>query len=274
MSEAQPNPYNARKEWHNVKETEFRDSNSLFVPTLSNMDTGPDSDPDTQSATSAEDTQYKKRYDDLKKHYDNTVTSLRQEVRDLNAQMEVQKPSYVPPKTREEVAAYAQANPELTEVIETITHTNTESMQKDLEEIKARENKLLAKEARSYLMNAHPDFEEIKNKPEFHDWAETQPKNIKDWIYNNPYDGELAASAVTLFKAAQGLVSNDINQSAAPRNEKPDAASLVPTRQSGANASERKRIWSRAEIKKMPMHLYEKYEDEIDQAIFEGRITN
>ena len=274
MSEAQPNPYNAQKEWHNVKETEFKDSNSLFVPQPNEMVTDPEAGTDKESATPTQDTLYEKRYKDLKKYHDQTITALRQEVRDLNTQNTVREPDYVPPKTREEVEAYARANPELMEVVDTQLHNQTEAMQKELADLKARENKLLAKEARAFLVNAHPDFQEITAEPEFQTWAETQPKNIQDWVYNNPYDGELAASAITLYKAAtKGTVTPDINQNVANVNS-PDAASLVPTRQSGANASEQKKIWSRAEIKKMPIHLYEQYEVEIDQAINEGRITN
>ena len=70
-----------------------------------------------------------------------------------------------------------------------------------------------------------------------------------------------------------GLVNpKDIEEPKTSQAE-PDAASLVPTRNTGTEISEGKRIWSRREIEKMPMRVYEQYEAEIDQAIAEGRIT-
>ena len=74
------------------------------------------------------------------------------------------------------------------------------------------------------------DFSEIKEDPAFHNWAEAQPQNIQDWIYNNPYDGELAARAITLYKADMGLVNpKDVEEPKTSQAE-PDAATLVPTR--------------------------------------------
>lgn len=274
MSKAQPNPYNARKEWHNTEDKEFVNSDSLFVPqNPAPAATSEDSGPDEQTATQMDDN-YKKRYDDLKKHHDKTITQLRQEVRDLQAQMEVQQPQYVPPKTQEEVDAYRQNNPELTEVVETIAHNQTEEIKEKLSKIEQRERQIMIKEAQAYLMNVHPDFEDIKNDPEFHSWAEAQPKKIQEWIYDNPYDGELAASAITLFKASKGTKTEDVEQNASTQTIDPDAASLVPTRNAGVSTGSQKKIWSRAEIRKLTPDQYDKYEDEIDLAIAEGRITN
>ena len=239
MTEEQPNPYNARKEWHNVKESPFVDSTSLFVP----MRPDPLEDPvdetaNPQSTEQASDDPYKKRYDELKKHHDNSINQLRQELRQLQAEKAAQVPDYKPPKTPEEVAEFTQSNPELAKIVETVAHSQTSELERELQELKQREQKVRAKEARAHLMTVHPDFEEIKVDPDFHSWAETQPQNIQDWIYNNPYDGELAASAVTLYKAAKGLgTSSSIDEE--PENAAPaaDPASLVPTRTAGVNAA-------------------------------------
>ena len=35
------------------------------------------------------------------------------------------------------------------------------------------------------LMTAHPDFADIRDSDEFHEWAEEQPKWIQDALYEN-----------------------------------------------------------------------------------------
>lgn len=264
MSEQTPNVYNANKEWHKTEEQEFVSADSLFVP---NEPKGHQEDPTAD--TPSDDTPWDKRYKDLKKHHDRTVNELRQQVRDLQAKATVSEPGYKPPKTAEEIAEYAKDNPELTEVVETIAHSKTESIEKKLAEIEAREKKILKREAEAYLNRVHPDFPQIKEDPDFHNWAAEQTSQVQDWIYRNPYDGESAATAITLYKAAKGITT-DQN---APEAKGPDPASLVPTRNANVSVSEGKKIWSRREIAKLSPAQYEKYEDEIDAAVAEGRIT-
>ncbi len=271
MSEAQANPYNAKKSWHDGKEEQFVSSESLF---FDNQDPSPEPVPEPDATLNEATHDWKKRYDELKKHHDSTITRLRQDVRDMQAQMEVRQAEPTPQvEPSLEMQEYVKNNPQLTEVVENLTSNKTSKIEQELEEIKARERRLMQREAAAYLQKTHPDFSEIKEDPAFHNWAEAQPQNIQDWIYNNPYDGELAARAITLYKADMGLVNpKDVEEPKTSQAE-PDAATLVPTRNTGTEISEGKRIWSRREIEKMPMQVYEQYEAEIDQAIAEGRIT-
>ena len=51
------------------------------------------------------------------------------------------------------------------------------------------------------LMRLHPDFGEIRDSDEFHDWAEEQPKWVQDALYDNDNDARAAARAIDLYKA-------------------------------------------------------------------------
>ena len=42
-------------------------------------------------------------------------------------------------------------------------------------------------------MRLHPDFDEIRDGDEFHEWAEDQPKWVQDALYEND-DAKSAAS--------------------------------------------------------------------------------
>ena len=44
--------------------------------------------------------------------------------------------------------------------------------------------------AEAELMSAHPDFDEIRNDQNFHDWVETQPELIKQALYENESDAK------------------------------------------------------------------------------------
>ena len=54
--------------------------------------------PSTERPENAEDRVFKKRYDDLKKHYDSTLFKHKDEVRTLRTQLETTTKDFVPPK--------------------------------------------------------------------------------------------------------------------------------------------------------------------------------
>ena len=67
-------------------------------------------DPTDQKATpiaerpvNAEDRVFKKRYDDLKKHYDSTINKHKDEVTSLRSQLESSTKEFVPPKSKSEL---------------------------------------------------------------------------------------------------------------------------------------------------------------------------
>jgi hypothetical protein len=270
MVEATPNAYNAKKDWHGKGgEKEFVSANTLFIPM--NQPVEDDDEQDVKAPISAEEVTYRKRYGDLKKHYDSTVPLLRQEIDQLKAKARTEE-SYKPPKTASELEEFKKTNPEMYAVVESMSYAQTEELKKTVEEMTAREQKLLAREAASYIRSKHSDFEEIKVDPEFHEWAEVQPDHIKKWIYENPYDGVLAAKAISLYKAETGKTTATKEEKEPVRHIDDDAASLVPTRQVGANTPAEKKVWSEREIRAMSIQEYDAHEAEIDLAAKEGRI--
>ena len=67
------NPYNARKPWHTPDEPRGGDADGLFYAEQqqATLEEAPD-----EEAQPRKRTNYKKRYDDLKKHYDNKLSEL------------------------------------------------------------------------------------------------------------------------------------------------------------------------------------------------------
>lgn len=221
-----------------------------------------------------EDT-YKKRYGDLRRHEQKLRDTIKElEAKNKELEEETKAPKWVPPKNPEELEAFKAENPDAADFMETIAHAqfqrDTEKLTKLQEELKATTESLSIEKARSVLLMAHPDWDEIKETDEFHEWAQNQSKLIQDAIYNNPDDGASAASAISLYKQDAGITPT---KSVDEKKLKKDAAALVDTK-SGASPAPSKRTFTRREIEAMSMHEYEKLESEIVKAHADGRILD
>jgi len=264
MNDEVANPYNRSKEWQNVDEEEFVSSDSLFNPTSPKQ-----VDPDNSANLNAKDDPYKVRYDELKKHHDNKLRDLQQELKQVKAEAQAQVPVYQPPKTAEEIAEFKEKNPEIYAVLETEIHNRTSDTNDKVQRLDERESKILAREAQAEIRSIHPDFDSIKVDQNFHDWANAQEEFIQDWIYKNPYDGSKAAKAISLYKSEKGIVTGTVQDTGRPNLDE-EAATLLPTRNSGSDTRPEKKVWRESEINKLSPAQFERYEEEIDIAIAEG----
>ena len=287
QQEETPNPYNKNKSWHegNIKPFESseglyfeepEDKNKLFKSNDINEAVAPEN-VETEELESKKDTpykkpDYKKRYDDLKKHYDNKLNEFR--LREEELKNQVQQPEYKAPKTEEELEKFKNDYPDVYEVVETVAHMQSESKAKVLEErlskLQQREQELIRKDAEKRLMDRHPDFEDIRNSDDFHSWAKEQPDSIQKWIYSNADDADLASRALDLFKKDIGMDVPPQEKSSSKTTQ--SAADMVSTKTTTVEPKQQK-IWSEQEIAAMSMNEFDKYEEEISNAMQEGRIT-
>ena len=225
-----------------------------------------------------EDHDYKKRQDDLKRHYDAKVLEFKGEIEELKSavnQRNVELPQGVPmPKTMEELAQFKDQYPEVFEVVQTVSTMQTESQLSQLREelgtIKQREQELEKQNAYEQLLNAHPDFNELKSEEKFLSWLEEQPTSISDGIYKNNTDAKWAARVIDLYKA-----DNSIGTKKQTRSKKNEDAAAAVTRQQAKEVSTKDKegkIWKASQIAKMKPWEFEKFEAELDKARTEGRI--
>ncbi len=282
--EPKANPYNAKKDWHNVEEKPFVSSNSLF------FDTNATTEHDESDAIEAEKQQevqatedkpykrpnYKKRYDDLKTHYDSKLNEFKAREQELIQEAVSNRPEYKAPKSTEELEEFKNEYPDVMAVVETVAHLQSESKTKVLEErlsaLQDRENELVRKDAEKNLREKHPDFDEIKNSDEFQEWAQMQPEAIKDWIFNNPDDATLASRALDLFKKDIGLEVQQVTESTSnSKQTKQSAADMISTKTTSVNPKQQ-RVWSEREIAALSMADFDKFEEDISNAMQEGRI--
>ena len=263
MSE-QPNPYNAKKAWHRPDKPSMGSADGLFFEPEATSEEAPQEEESSHN--------YKKRYDDLKKHYDNKVSEFKQKEQELVAQARAAEPQYEPPRTIEDLEEFKQQNPDLYNTVETVAHLQSKrqvsELESQLQSIRQRESEVLQREAETSLRDRHPDFEDIRGDDNFHGWAKEQPEQIQDWIYNNPDNVALASKAIDLYKMENGISQTQ------PRRRQPQgsAADMVSTKTTSVDARQPK-IWTEREIAAMSLDQFDRYEEEINQAMIEGRVV-
>ena len=165
--------------------------------------------PIAERPAKAEDRAFKKRYDDLKKHYDSTLHKHKDEVRSLRTQLESSTKQFVPPKSKDELEAWRKEYPDVYDMVETIAMNKATTQTAELEDkyknLQLQQEQIAKEKAEVELLKLHPDFSEIRSKDEFHNWAANQDPTIQGWLYENTSNATLAARAIDLYKMDQGI---------------------------------------------------------------------
>ena len=230
--------------------------------------------PSTERPENAEDRVFKKRYDDLKRHYDSTLSKHKDQVRTLKTQLETSTKEFVPPKSKDELDAWKQEYPDVYDMVETIAMTKADARAKEIEEkyqsLQVQQEQVSKEKAEVELLKAHPDFSEIRQKDEFHEWASKQDPVIQSWLYENTSNAQLAGRAIDLYKMDQG--TSKLNKKEGTAVKKEAAKAITKTSKATESDIPTKKIWSNSEIGKMDRRTFEKFEAEIDDASREGRI--
>jgi hypothetical protein len=214
----------------------------------------------------------------LKKHYDSKLNEFRTREQELIQEATASRPEYQAPKTVEELEQFKAQYPDVYDVVETVSHLQSEAKVSELNSkissLQERESAALRKEAESELLSTHPDFANIRESDEFHQWAESQPEDIQAWVYNNPNNVRLASRAIDLFKQDIGLTSATQKQQARNKSvsSSSKAADMVSTKTTTIDATSEPKIWTQEEIAALPMDEFDRLESEIDRAMEEGRV--
>ena len=225
--------------------------------------------PKDKHPVGVEDAVFKKRYDDLKRHYDETVSKHKDEVLKLKKEREAiaSRPIF---KTKEELEEWRKDYPDMYDSVMQITSEatlkNKQELQEEMLELKKQQSRLAREKAEVELAKKHPDFMDIRESTDFHEWASVQDKTVQSWLYDNTDNPTAAARAIDLYKYDRGLSNKKVNYDA-----KKEAAKTVSKTKPSENPSEKK-VWSWDEIRKLKPSEYDRLEKEIDTAHREGRI--
>ena len=230
--------------------------------------------PIAERPANAEDRAFKKRYDDLKKHYDSTLNKHKEEMSSLRGQLESSTKQFTPPKSKEELEAWRKEYPDVYSMVETIAidkaTTQSAELESKFKNLQVQQEQIAKEKAEVELLKFHPDFNDIRSQDDFHQWAGEQDPTIQGWLYENTSNAKLAARAIDLYKMDRGLSS--LTKKEEKDVKKEAAKAISKTRKATDSESPKKKIWTTTEISKLKPHQFEKFEKEIDLARLEGRI--
>ena len=221
----------------------------------------------------AEDKVFKKRYDDLKRHYDSALTKHKSEVLTLKKQLE-NSATFIPPKDEKALEEWRKEYPDVYDVIKTVAQKEADDKSKTLADklskLEVDQQSVAKQKAEVELLQLHPDFNKIRESQDFHDWASFQDSVIQGWLYDNFNNSQLASRAIDLYKMDRGLKKSDAKKESAKEASK----SVTSTNRGSEKDVKGKKVWSLTEISKLKPNQYAKFEKDIDLARAEGRITN
>jgi len=223
--------------------------------------------------TTAEEKTFKKRYSDLRRHQQQQAEEFKKEIAELRNQLDsATKKEMKLPKSDEDIEQWAKDYPDVAAIVETIAMKKAKEQSTALEErlkaIDEMQNSATKEKAEAALMQMHPDFDEIRDSDEFHEWAEDQPKWVQDALYENDNDARSAARAIDLYKADMGIGKKK------PKSDK-DAAKSVATKNSRSKPQENEAssYLKESDVQRMSPQEYEKNSDEIMEAIRSGKFV-
>lgn len=215
----------------------------------------------------AEEKSYKKRYGDLRSH----ANKLQDRIKALEEAATKAPASVRPPKSEEEIEAWMNKYPDVAAIVEAIADKKATEKFSGAQDRLAQLDSLAADaqrtKAEAEIRAFHPDFDELREKDEFHNWADEQPKWIKDALYENEDDPASVVKVISLYKMEKGIDTKGKKEAAraavAPvvtKRTKPD----FDVEGGGIQFKE-------SQVNKMNVHEYEKNQDAIMEAIRTGR---
>jgi len=232
-------------------------------------------EPQEQEAepANAEEKTFKKRYGDLRRHMQDKEKEFQDQLNELKKQLsDATKKEMKLPKSDEDIDQWAKDYPDVAAIVETIAMKKASEQASALEErmkaIDEMQQSASKEKAEAELMRLHPDFDEIRDSDDFHEWAEQQPKWVQTALYENDNDARSAARAIDLYKADSGLTTK---KSKSDKN----AAKSVDAKNSRSKPQddETATYIRESEVNKMSSKEYERRSDEIMEAIRTGKFV-
>ena len=211
-----------------------------------------------------EEKTYKKRHTDARKYIneqDARIKALEQRLNNPEPTADIR-----PPKSDEDIGAWAEKYPDVAAIVETIAEKKAQEKFSQAEDRLQRIDEINAEaertKAETEIRKSHSDFDELKASDAFHDWADVQPKWVKDALYENSDDPMSVVRVIDLYKVDNGMDTRG------KKSSTKDAASAVVPKRNSANPEQNssKPKYTESMVEKMSMADYEKNQDAILQS--------
>ena len=225
---------------------------------------------EAQEPTSAEEKTFKKRYGDLRRHAQQKESDLQEQINQLKEQLDsATKKQIELPKSDEDIEAWTKKYPDVAGIVETIAIKKSKEQSKELEDriqkINEMQESATKEKAEVELLKIHPDFVDIREDDNFHNWAEEQPQWVQKALYENDDDALSAARAIDLYKADKNISKKKPSSKDAALATNPKSTRTKP------QTNEESTYLRESQVQKMSSQEYERRADEVMEAIRTGK---
>ena len=232
----------------------------------------PKEEEDDKEPEGSEERTFKKRYGDLRRHSQKIQDDLQKQIDELKEQLTktAQKEIRLP-KSEEELSAWAKDYPDVYKIVETIAIKKAKEQATGIEDrlkkIDEAERNNAREKAEVELMRLHPDFGDIRDEDEFHEWVEEQPSWVQQALYENDTDAKAAARAIDLYKSDKGI------KTAKKTSDKDVASAIGKGSRSNPSATGKEGMIYESQVNSMSLKEYEARQEEITAAIRSGKFV-
>jgi len=223
-----------------------------------------------EEPTSAEEKTFKKRYGDLRRYTQEKEQEFQKKLNELKQQLDkATKKEIKLPKSDADITEWAKEYPDVAAIVETIAtkkaQEQSEDINKRIKEIDERDANSIKEKAEVELLRLHPDFADIRESDDFHDWADEQPKWVQNALYENDNDAKSAARAIDLYKSDKGIGKTK------EKSNDAGAAKAVTTKGKTTPSETSKSVgFKESQVEKMSPQEYEAKSEQIMEAIRSG----
>jgi len=225
---------------------------------------------DEEKALSGEEKSFKKRYGDLRRHVQKKEKEWDEKLEALQKQSA--REGIVPPKSDEDIESWAKEYPDVASIVETIAAKKAQEMfskaEIRLQELDDAQAEVTRAKAENKIKESHPDFDELRESDEFHDWADEQPKWVKDALYENSDDPASVVRIIDLYK-----IDNDLTNNYSKNKRKAAASTVTKRSKTEVDAKGVSGLITETQVAKMSAKEFEERSDEINTAIRSGKFV-
>ena len=221
-----------------------------------------------EETLSAEEKSFKKRYGDLRRHMQDKEKEWDEKFQAFEKRLE--KESIVPPKSDEDIEQWSKEYPDVAGIVETIAAKKAKEMFSKAEARMQEFDKIQVEaertKAETTIRKSHEDFDDLRASDEFHNWADEQPKWVKDALYENSDDPASVVRIIDLYKVDKGLTTKD------KKAKSKAAASMVSKgSKTKVDADDSSNSIKESDVAKMSNREFEEKSEEITQAMRSGK---
>ena len=225
---------------------------------------------DNDSELNAEEKSFKKRYGDIRKHLASKEKEWQEKFDALENNSK--REGIVPPKSDEDIEKWASEYPDVAGIVETIAAKKAQEMfnkaESRLQELDEAHSEAQRVKAENVIRKSHEDFDDLRQSDQFHNWADEQPKWVKDALYENMDDPASVVRVIDLFK-----IDNGMTIAAKKQSKKAAASTVAKGTRTSLDAKGVQGTIKESDVARMSSKEFEEMQDKINESMRNGKFV-